>query len=265
MARISINPIFMSILMTLAISSEAGVEKTETTVLDSRYLSIKVGPDQAQTDLLQGVVNVQIPAQIHTVGAALEYLLEPYGFRLTDCESEDTEQYLLLVLSLPHPHRNFGPIKLFDALSILGGEGFSPIINPVKRTVCYQLRDGYQHYINGFDIEQATEQWLQRHFTIQESLYAEPPVKYYGPVQDGESLSSIIEKIDIGGSTREQALVHLFKANTDTFADHNMNRLLAGAMLSIPSFQHDLLPGQAEASQVVEKHFHLWAEQKVAP
>jgi type IV pili sensor histidine kinase/response regulator len=103
-------------------------------IFESRYLSAQVGPENAQIDLLQSIVDLRVPEKTTTVGGALDYLLRPYGFQLDDSHdlnepSEVNEQYLLFVLTLPEPHRNLGTMTLMDALNTLGGKSF-------RRAVC---------------------------------------------------------------------------------------------------------------------------------
>ncbi len=59
-------------------------------------------------------------------------------------------------------------------------------------------------------------------------------------VQPGDTLSGIVHSLDLPGSlTRFQGYTAILEANPDAFIDGNMNRLLAGAVLEIPS--HDVI------------------------
>ena len=88
----------------------------------------------------------------------MNYLLKPYGFQIDD-NPESNEQYLLLMLALPEPHRQLGPITLMDAVTTLGGASFRPLINPAKRTVRYQLRDGFGEFVNPWILE-SLNSWI---------------------------------------------------------------------------------------------------------
>jgi pilus assembly protein FimV len=54
-------------------------------------------------------------------------------------------------------------------------------------------------------------------------------------VRRGDSLSAIASKTMRGGVSLDQMLVSLFRGNPDAFIGDNMNRLKAGAVLSVPS------------------------------
>jgi len=252
-------------------------DSIDSSILESRYLSAQVGPENAQIDLLQSIVDIRVPEQITKVGEALDYLLRPYGFQLdapheVDEQPEADEQYLLLVLTLPEPHRNLGSMTLMDALTTLGGKSFRPLINPVKRSVRYQLREGLGQFATAEDIEVARQEWLdQKEIT---SLPPKEPVgisvaqqehQTYGPVQRGDSLSHIASQLDLQGMTIDQVLVYLFRENPHAFANDNMNHLLAGAMLKLPSVNPETLPTEYKASQFVDEHHRVWIQREVTP
>jgi len=252
-------------------------DTTDSRILESRYLTVQVGPEVAKTDLLKSIVDLRVPEKITTVGGALDYLLRPYGFQLDDSHEVDEqpeadEQYLLLVLTLPEPHRNLGSMTLMDALITLGGKSFRPLINPVKRSVRYQLREGFGQFATAEEMEVAKQEWFdQKEIT---SLPSKEPgtipvsqqkQESYGPVQRGDSLSHIASQIDLLGMTIDQVLVYLFRANPHGFANDNMNHLLAGAMLKLPPVNPETLPTAFEASQLVDEHYRLWIQREVTP
>lgn len=100
-------------------------EQRDRVVYSGRYVTVQVIPDDHQVDPLQSIIDVHIPARIETLGRALNYVLTPYGFRLGECVLEGPAQAVLFMLPLPKPHRHMGPLTLRDALSVLGGEGFT--------------------------------------------------------------------------------------------------------------------------------------------
>lgn len=261
----------LTILLAVTLCIVSGLSSAKTieqsiTVLDSRYVNAQAVPEPGQRDLLSNIVELEFPDQIHNVGRALKFVLEHYGFRLADCQTVIQEQYLLFMLPLPSPHRQLGPVTLSDALSILGGKGFVHSVNPVNRTVCYQLREEYQHYVDAFDIETARRQWLALKESTSlrvEEISEQSPSESYGPVKPGENLSSIANQILISGITLDQLLVHLFNSNPQAFFNGNMNALSAGAVLVIQSLEHAKVVSEREASEIVDEHYRLWIEQKV--
>ena len=268
----------LTIVFALPLTVQADTTDTvDSRILESRYLSVPMGPESAQTDLLKSIVDIRVPEQITTVGGSLDFLLRPYGFQLDDSHEADEqpevdEQYLLLVLTLPEPHRNLGSMTLMDALATLGGKSFRPLINPVKRSVRYQLREGFGQFAAAEDMEVAKQQWLD-----QKEVTSLPPKEpgvisvaqqkhqTYGPVQRGDSLSHIASQLNLTGMTIDQVLVYLFRANPHAFANDNMNHLLAGKMLNTPPVNLETLPTAFEASQLVDEHYRLWIQREVTP
>ena len=268
----------LTIVFALPLTVQANTtDAADSRIFESRYLSAQVGPEDAQIDLLKSIVDIRVPEKITTVGGALDYLLRPYGFQLDDYHEADDqpeadEQYLLLVLTLPEPHRNLESMTLMDALITLGGKSFRPLINPVKRSVRYQLREGFGQFGTAEDIEVAKRRWLERKaMTLQLSKdpgaipAAQQEHESYGPVQRGDSLSRIASQLDLRGMTIDQVLVYLFHANPHAFANDNMNHLLAGKMLEIPPVNPETLLTGYEASQLVDEHYRLWIQREVTP
>lgn len=56
----------------------------------------------------------------------------------------------------------------------------------------------------------------------------------YGPVRNGETLWPIAKKLKPGGITTQQMAMALLRANPEAFIDGNVNKLRAGATLTIP-------------------------------
>ncbi|WP_243708169.1 FimV/HubP family polar landmark protein [Luteimonas arsenica] len=56
----------------------------------------------------------------------------------------------------------------------------------------------------------------------------------YGPVQAGETLGTIAQRLVGDGVSREQAIVALFRANPQAFIGNNLNLVRQGAVLRIP-------------------------------
>lgn len=239
--------------MVLGVSSLSLAEEISPVIPESRYVSVQVGATPTQRNLLETVLSIHIPESLETIGAALEYVLYPYGLRLLNTEEALPEQTLLLSLALPDPHRTLDPITLIDALNLLGGESFEVTINPVTRTVSYALKNGYQQFVTEADIEHAVKNWTQKN----------QAVNYYGPVKKGESLSSIVTVAGLKGMTLDQRMVQVYQANQHAFIN-NMNALKKDVMLNLTPHDPTILSISA-ASRFVDEHHHLWLETKVMP
>lgn len=261
--------ILAAIIISYSSISEA---KENAIIFDSRYTTEQVGATPSQKELLNNTLRIHIPDHIKTVGEAIEHVLNPFGYRLFVDKTEVEEQYLLLILPLPKPHRELGPITLNEALSVLGGDSFTVVINPVTRRVFFQLKESHRNHVTVLDVENAKTIWLESK-KKKKPLVETKPVEHskqpvlssYGPVASGEYLSGIVESLKIKGITHDQALVHLFKANSDAFSNGNMNYLLRDAMLTIPSFNDPSIVSATEASRIVDDQYRIWMKQKVKP
>lgn len=237
-------PAFLLAAIALASSPFSTAWDTDDSILISRYVSAQIGPTQAQLDILQSVVSIDIPDEINTVGSALSHLLKPYGYRIGREGQNSSQMQILLSLPLPEPHRSFGPIKLLDALAVFGGEVFSLMVNPVSRTISYQLKSAYQNYVDRVDIQDTGLTWEEENAL---------PILDYGPVKLGETLSGIVEGLDHDGMTSDQLMVHMFLHNPNAFVG-NMNMLLEGAVLTLTPTGSANWMSAVNATQMVDQH-----------
>lgn len=247
-------------------SSALLAEQLEEFVFESRYAMIAVGAELSQTDLLANIVELSIPSQLNTVGESLDFILAPHGYTLANYPATN-DHFLLLVLPLPESHRQLGPITLREAINVLGGDGFEPVINPVTRSIRYQLRDEFQRFVNSEDIELAKHSWLNRNKSAYESfdsaVYEKPENdQFYGPVRVGETLSGVVNQLNISALSVNQVLVLLFQANPHAFVTRNMNHLIEGVMLHVPDISSEKIVSHSEAKQIVDEHYRLWVERE---
>ncbi len=84
----------------------------------------------------------------------------------------------------------------------------------------------------------------------------------YGPVKNNENLWSIAERIRTEGSTTEQAMMGLFKANPDAFADNNINNLQAGYVLRVPDASVTQELSHSKAAKQARQHYNDWLTQR---
>lgn len=91
---------------------------------------------------------------------------------------------------------------------------------------------------------------------------AAPGVRFasttYGPVKRGEMLAHIAQRVKAPGVTLEQMLVALFDANPNAFVSGNINRLQAGAVLSIPTAQSASSIAQQSALAMIRTQTAEW-------
>lgn len=251
----------------VAFGTQADVESPSVPV--SRYVSAVAEPTSTQRDVLNSIIDVSFPERVTLVGQAVEYVLPPYGYRLEVDDETSASQLVLLTLPLPDPHRTLGPITVRDVLDVLGGESFELTINPVRRTIEYRLKEGYEDYISEEDIEIATLEWQLASDSIQRSsqrhpLSASRHDRQYGPVTSGDTLSQIAQRFSLNGLTLDQAVAAIYDRNPQAFLNGNMNHLRVGAKLVIPMFRRGQALSPSKATRLVEQHHQAWTTQKAS-
>lgn len=102
-----------------------------------RYTLVELVPEPAQRDLMQQVVEIDIPPTLDVpVGDAMRHVLARSGYRL--CSAADAKT--LYDLPLPAAHRHLGPLTLRDALLTLAGPAWDLSIDDANRQVCWTRR-----------------------------------------------------------------------------------------------------------------------------
>ena len=134
----------------LTISSPIGINndqdnasRYDDTVQTGRYTVIRALPSLAQTKLLEVMITVSIPYDIHSIGEAARYLLKRSGYQLIPEPIQGPKAAKILAKPLPEIHRKIGPMRLMDALSMLTAPAFELINDPVNREIRYQLKRNY--------------------------------------------------------------------------------------------------------------------------
>ena len=126
-----------SSLLVVAAAVSCTVEAGELQL--SRYQSVTLQPSYAQIDLMSNLVEIELPAEVKTVGQAISYLLEGSGYRLLSAKLAEPYRVSLFALPLPEVQRQLGPISLRDALELVSGPAFQLVIEPVYRLVTFAL------------------------------------------------------------------------------------------------------------------------------
>ena len=93
---------------------------------------------------------------------------------------------------------------------------------------------------------------------------ANPP-GLYGPVQRGETMYSVVGKLDVPADQRWQAVVLLWRLNHGAFLRGNLHGLLVGAYLEMPAdFAARLTIMKREASQqIISSQWEDWRRRQV--
>ena len=255
----------LSIVLISSLSFSENVKQQRVKI--NRYSYTTTEPGLYQQELLSVVVSVTFPKSIETVGEALEFILLQSGYQLDESNASDDSQYSLYTLMLPEAQRVFTTVTLKSVLEALGNESYLLIVNPVKRTISYQLKESYAEYISENDIALAKTHWQSRvsRTVMSDASRNELPIKktvsnntYYGPVIRGESLSSIVYSLSHYGVIPEKLIAAIYLKNRESFLNENINLLIEGTTLHLPreAFVHSI--STAQANQLIDLHYKRW-------
>lgn len=85
-----------------------------------------------------------------------------------------------------------------------------------------------------------------------------PRSEKYGPVKKGQSLYQIAGEVKPEEVSLEEMLVALYRANPNAFAGKNMNRLVTGKILNVPSAEEAGTISQHEAKKEIRAQVADW-------
>lgn len=106
----------------------------------SRYQTISTQAQSEQVDLLSPVIQVHFLSEIKTIGDAVNHLLRYSGYALVDNKQQSQDLKNTLKKPLPLVDRDLGPVALRQALALLIGPAFDLVIDPLNRTINFQLK-----------------------------------------------------------------------------------------------------------------------------
>ena len=121
-----------------ALADERSATPAASVTQIARYSVIYPAPTLDQQDLLAMTAPLRVPAGITTVGGAVEWVLEPSGYRLVAPDRLSTAVNDLLNLPLPAAHRHFEALPLKEVLSLLVGPAFLVVQDPVHRLIAFE-------------------------------------------------------------------------------------------------------------------------------
>jgi conjugative transfer region protein (TIGR03748 family) len=224
-----------------------------------RYSAIVPGPSPAQADPFALPVSTEFPYSVHTVGAALEQVLAPSGYRLASLTASCPSLPTLLAWPLPAVHQALGPMRLDEALKTLAGPAHTLVVDPVHRLVSFELRAPYDGLVQAgtptaplpaattmvpaaIETAPETEPLAFEPRPALAPIRSEPeptpstegsPVKHrIGPIAPGTQLWPIASELrEAFNAPIEQVMVGLFKTNPESFCYRNLHCLKVGAYL----------------------------------
>ncbi len=136
-ALLAISGLFAASLATAGNTGTSNAGTSEVQV--GRYQSVIMRPDENQVDLLSVVITRNLPEHINTVGQAVASLLDGSGYRLLSPKLAESYRSHLFAMPLPQAQRQLGPLRLHQALELLGGAAFRLVIDPTYRLVSFEL------------------------------------------------------------------------------------------------------------------------------
>lgn len=260
---------FYSLITSVALSVssimvDAAQSKAPTHFQVSRYTSMDVSDVDARRNIMVSVIDETFGDDIATVGDAVDHLAKKYGYRIGHSKLVDDSQYYLFNLPLPNNQREVSPFPLISTFALLGGEGFDVVVHPARREISYQLESQYQDSFSKAEIAQAKQRWLKQHpvANLQDSSINEncdrKPVTTYGLVKDGDTLIAIKRSLQMEDISDAQAMMTIFDLNPSAFLHRNINYLIKGVSLNIPSIDVMRSMPKTFAQQRMNEHNAEW-------
>ncbi|HBX60541.1 MULTISPECIES: hypothetical protein [unclassified Methylophaga] len=115
-----------------------------TQIRVGRYTNADAVNTQQQENLLEVVIDTEIPSKAQTVGEAIEFLLMRSGFSMASPTIQGGHVKQLLSKPLPHAHRKIGPVMLKDALMMLVGKAYWMKVDPVHRLIAFDTVEEFK-------------------------------------------------------------------------------------------------------------------------
>ncbi len=128
----------MASLSLTAQESTSPSTLTTTVTQIARYSVLQPSPALEQQDVLAVAAPLHIPEEIDTVGGAVEWVLNPSGYRLVSSDQWSTEVKDLLNLPLPNARRRFEALSIKDIIALLVGPAFVLVHDPVHRLMSFE-------------------------------------------------------------------------------------------------------------------------------
>jgi len=246
--------------------------QTSDDVQVSRYTKASLIPSLEIVQPLEAVIQLEIPQSMTVLGDGLKYLLSKSGYRLKPPNLAETpEMFVLFSLPIPEQHRSMGAIRLRTALGVLAGEAYELQVNRVSREIWFTLKEESLADFNFVDFETYRAQWKRKQMrqpSANERAQMHPTARVFqyeamskstlpeidGPIRSGETLGEIALRYVGSSVTKSQVMTAIFMANKGAFLKENINLLISGATLRIPSIEEISDYGKPLAEQLQAEH-----------
>lgn len=121
----------------LSVATESAVGIPMDTQV-GRYSVMAAQPAPGQQNLLAVTRTIRMPKDVHSVGEAVRWVLQPSGYRLAGEEQLSAEVRAMLTLPLPAAHRHFDALPLHTVLELIAGPAFHLVEDPVHRLIAFE-------------------------------------------------------------------------------------------------------------------------------
>lgn len=229
-------------------------------IKQGRYTSYVPKASHEQKKVLEIIFTGKLPKRVKTVGQAVNFILSMSGYSIVSPDKEGfDEMYVLFQHKLPQVHRNFDHVQLNDVLRVLGGEAYDLKINEAFRELGYVLKEDYKGSINQEIVSTYKSKWLSREFDARKQVANQVISENNSRiVKSGDTLGKIVNEV-FPGANRSSAMLAVFKHNPKAFIEGNMNRLIAGAELSLPTLNdvNQVVVAEAFAFEIEQYRAYL--------
>lgn len=128
-------------VVALVAAVAIGLDAANVSAIDlrvARYSEFSSLPIEEQRDPLLSLVRTRVPDELIQMGDAVDWLLEPSGYRLAPAANAPPQRSTLMTLPLPEVHRSLQGLPLRTALRTLIGPAFTLVEDPVHRLVSFE-------------------------------------------------------------------------------------------------------------------------------
>lgn len=141
--------VFFTVLVLPAILlSETAWAKNSTLIPMGGYLTMDSTVPMEQKDLLSSIIQIHFLSDVKTVGEAVQEVLRYSGYALVEPLQQNQGLRNTLQKPLPLVQRDLGPMSLRQSLTVLIGPAFHLVVDPLNRTVNFQLNTNLLLTIN---------------------------------------------------------------------------------------------------------------------
>ena len=139
---------FMVLILSATALLETAWAQPPTEIQTGRYITVDSRIPKNQQDLLSPMIQIHFLSDIKTIGDAIHEVLRYSGYSLVETQQQSQDLQNTLQKPLPLVQRDLGPMPLKQSLTILIGPAFHLIVDPLNRTVNFQLNTNFQVIAN---------------------------------------------------------------------------------------------------------------------